>query len=160
PGLVGMRVFGYSSQSGSWGLSMLSLVLEGRPALSWLGETYLRYGKGLSLAFVLGASVWPWPRPDTVFVRAGFIMLLFVSVIPGFGVQYLVWPVPWVVALGSEVTTVYLMAATALLFGYYSTAAGTFPWYLANSLARPAWTVPVLLLGLACWIVVCAITLL
>lgn len=160
PGLVGARVFGYSSQSGSWGLSLLSLVLEARPALAWLGEAYLRYGKGLSVALVLGASLWPRPRPDTVFFRAGLVMLLFVSVIPGFGVQYLVWPVPWVVALGSGVAALYLTAATALLIGYYSTAAGTFPWYLANSLARPAWTVPVVLLGLACWIIVCAITLL
>jgi len=159
PTLVGMRVFGYSSQSGSWGLSLLSVVLEARPALAWLGEAYLRYGKGLSLALVLGASLWPRPRLDTVFFHAGLVMLLFLSVIPGFGVQYLVWPVPWVVALGSRVTALYFTAATAFLVAYYSTAAGTFPWYLANSLARPAWTVPVILLGLACWTVVCAITL-
>jgi hypothetical protein len=86
-------------------------------------------------------------------------MFVFVSVIPGFGVQYLVWHVPWVVGLGSGATAAYFASASALLIGYYSTAAGGFPWYLANSLARPAWTLPVVLLGLVCWIVVCVITI-
>src|SRR5260370_14589294 len=82
-------------------------------------------------------------------------MFLFVSVIPGFGVQYLVWLVPWAVGQGPGPRAAYYIAGTAFLFGYYTTAAGTFPWYLANSLERPGWSGTVLGLGLICWVVVC-----
>jgi hypothetical protein len=159
PELVVTRVFGYTSQLGSWGLSLLALIIRENARLSWLGDLYLKYGRILSLCLVLGTSLWPRPRSrrDVLFVQAGFVMLVFVSVIPGFGVQYLVWLVPWVVGLGSGPTVAYYLAGTAFLFSYYSTAAGTFPWYLANSLARPAWSSTVLGLGLICWVVVCSI---
>ena len=161
PELVVTRVFGYSSQSGSWGLSLLALILRENAGLSSLDDLYGRYGKILSFCLVVGASLWPRPlsRRSALFIRAGFLMFLFVSVIPGFGVQYLVWLVPWVVGLGFGPTAAYHIAATAFLVAYYSTAAGEFPWYLANSLARPAWSGTVLGLGLICWVVVCSIAL-
>jgi hypothetical protein len=159
PSLLLSQVFGYRSQSGSWGLSLLALVLQQSSGLSWMAHVYLRHGTIAALSLLLTFSCWPAPRRDTLFVHAGLVMFLFVSVIPGFGVQYLVWLVPWVVGLGSGPTVAYFSSASALLIGYYSTAAGGFPWYLANSLARPAWTLPVVLLGLVCWIVVCAITI-
>lgn len=160
PELVVTRVFGYSSQFGSWGLSLLALVLRQSARLSWLGDLYVRHGKILGLLVVLGASLWlrPRGRRNGLFIRAGFLMFLFVSVIPGFGVQYLVWLVPWVVSLGFGPTAAYHVAGTAFLFAYYTTAAGTFPWYLANSLERPAWSDTVLSLGLISWVVVCSIT--
>lgn len=159
PELVVTRVFGYSSQFGSWGLSLLALVLRQDERFSWLGDLYVRHGKILSLCVVVGVSLWPRfrPRRNVLFIQAGFLMFMFVSVIPGFGVQYLVWLVPWVVGLGSGPTAAYYIAGTALLVGYYSTAAGKFPWYLANSLERPAWSGTVVGLGLICWVVVCAI---
>ena len=157
PALVVTRVFGYRSQSGSWGLSLLALLLGQTPHLAWLGETYARHGTLLSLGLVLGASLWRRPlyRADALFTRAGLVMCLFVSVIPGFGVQYLVWLVPWAVGLGSGPTAAYYIAGTGFLFGYYSATAGAFPWYLANSLERSAWSAKVLGLGLICWVVVC-----
>ena len=157
PGAVLGGVFGYRSQPGSWGLSLLALVLQQDPGWAWLGMMYLRYGTILVLALILAVSLRPRPRRERLFLHVGLLMFLFVSVIPGFGVQYLVWLVPWVVALGGAATLAYFASASALLVAYYSSAAGGFPWYLANSLARPAWTLPVVLLGLACWIVVCAI---
>lgn len=158
PDLLLLRVFGYRSQAGSWGLSLLALVLRQDPGWSWLGEIYLHHGTILALGLVLAVSVWPPPRRERLFLHVGLLMFLFISMIPGFGVQYLVWLVPWVVGLGSGATVAYFASASALLIAYYSAAAGEFPWHLANSLARPAWTLPVVLLGLACWIVVCAIT--
>jgi hypothetical protein len=92
-------------------------------------------------------------------MRAGFLLFLFLSLTPGFGVQYLAWLVPWVVVLGERVTGVYYLAGTTFLLAYYTTAAGRFPWYLANSLERTAWTPAVIYLGLVCWIVICCIAL-
>lgn len=85
-------------------------------------------------------------------------MYLLVSSAPWFGVQYLAWLVPWVVAFGAGATATYYVAGTVLLSAYYSAAAGQFLWYLANSLERPPWTGTVMCLGRLCWVVVCYIT--
>ena len=76
------------------------------------------------------------------------------------GVQYLAWLVPWVVALGARPVLAFSAAGAAFLAAYYTSAAGEFPWFLANSLKRPAWNGAVLVLGLICWITVCWITVL
>jgi glycosyl transferase family 87 len=161
PELVMTRVFGYSSQSGPWGLSLLALASLQSPHLAWLYDLHGRYGKLLSLCLVLGASLWPRPRPgrNALLMQAGFLMFLFVCLIPGFGVQYLAWLVPWVVMLGTRSTATYYLAGTVFLFAYYTAAAAGFPWYFANSLERPAWTAAVIWLGLICWVVVCCIAL-
>lgn len=160
PQLVTARVFGYGSQSGTWGLSFLALASRESTRFAWLYEAHVRYGKILSLCIVLAASLWPRLRPGrhALFLRDGFVMFLFVSSLPGFGVQYLAWLVPWVVALGVWPTAAYYLAGTFFLFSYYDAAAGSFPWYFANTLARSAWTGTVLRSGLLCWIVVCGIT--
>lgn len=160
PEVVIPRILGYGSQSGPWGLSLLAVASLQSPHLAWLHDLYARYGKILSLGLVLAASWWPRPRPleNALFKRAGFLLFLFLSLTPGFGVQYLAWLVPWVVALGVRPTATYYLAGALFQFAYYTAAAGGFPWDLANSLERPAWTTTVLGLGLICWIVVCAIT--
>ena len=161
PELVMTRVFGYSSQPGPWGLSLLALASLRSPLLAWVYDLHARYGKLLSLSLVLGASLWPRHRPgrNALLMQAGFLMFLFVSLTPGFGVQYLAWLVPWVVALGARPTATYYLAGTVFLFAYYTAAAAGFPWYLANSLEHPAWTPTVIWLGLICWVVVCCIAL-
>jgi hypothetical protein len=86
PELVMTRVFGYSSQPGPWGLSLLALVSLRSPHLAWVYDLHARYGKLLSLCLVLGASLWPRPRSgrNALFMQAGFLMFLFVSLTPGF----------------------------------------------------------------------------
>jgi hypothetical protein len=160
PGLVLARVFGYRSQFGTWELSLLALVSQGGPRTAWLYDAYARSGKILSVCLVLGASLWPRPRePKFLLLQIGFLMFVLVSSVPGFGVQYLAWLVPWVVVLGLGATAAYYTAGAALLVAYYITAAGRFPWYLANSLEHPAWNGRTISLGLICWVVVCRITL-
>ncbi|HUP35899.1 MAG TPA: glycosyltransferase 87 family protein [Candidatus Limnocylindria bacterium] len=161
PELVITRVFGYGSQAGAWGLSLLALASAKSPHFAWLHDLHAGYGRIVSLCLVLGASFWPRPRPsrNALFMRTGFVMFVFLSLAPGFGVQYLAWLVPWVVALGARPTAMYYVAGSVFLLAYYTAAAGRFPWYLANSLERPAWTALVIFLGLTCWVVVCGIAL-
>jgi len=162
PELVVTRVFGYgSSQFGSWGLSLLAVASQESTRLVWMYSAYSKYGKVISLCLVLGASLWlsSRSREAALFYRAGFLMFLFVSSIPGFGVQYLSWLVPWVVALGAWPTATYYMAGAVFMGFYYHAAAGTFPWHFANGLARSPWTNAVIGLGLICWVVVCCNTL-
>lgn len=161
PELIITNVLGYRSQAGPWGLSLLALASLHSPHLAWLHDVYARFGKILAVGLVLAASWWPPARPlqNALFVRAGFLLFLFLSVAPGFGVQYLAWLVPWVVARGAGPTAIYYLAGGLFLLAYYTPAGGGFPWDLANTLGRPAWTPTVLGLGLICWIVICAITL-
>ena len=161
PELMITNVFGYGSQSGLWGLSLLALASREILHLSWLYEFYAQHGKILSLCFVLAATLWlgPHPAPSALFKQAGFLMFLFVSMTPGFGVQYLAWLVPWVVVLGWRPTVTYYLVGGVFLSAYYTAAAGRFPWYLANSLEHRAWTGIVLSLGLICWLVVCRTSL-
>ena len=78
---------------------------------------------------MLAGSWWPRPRPfpNALFVRAGFIIFLFLSVAPGFGVQYLAWLVPWVVARGVRPTAIFYLAGALFLLAYYTPAGGGFP---------------------------------
>jgi hypothetical protein len=161
PELVFTRVFGYKSQVGTWGLSLLARATDVVLGTTWLASTYEPLGRLLSLGLVFVASVWPRPRPEqgALLLRVGFLMFLLVAAAPGFGVQYLAWLVPWVVAVGLAATLAYYLTGSAFLIAYYTAAAGTFPWFLANSLSRPAWNGTVLGLGFLCWITVCGISL-
>lgn len=161
PELVIRSVAGYGSQSGPWGLSLLALASLHSPHLAWFHDLYARYGKILSVGLVLVASWWPRPRslPHPLLMRAGLLMFLFLSLTPGFGVQYLAWLVPWVVARGVRPTLIYYLAGGVFLCAYYTHAAGGIPWDLTDTPGRFAWTPTVLGLGLICWVVVCAITL-
>lgn len=161
PEVVVPRVSGYSSQSGSWGISLLALSALQIQPLAWLYDLSARYGKVVSVGLVVIASWWPGPRyrESALFLRIGFLLFLFLAVTPGFGAQYLVWLVPWVVALGVGPTAAYYVVGAFFLFAYYTAAAGGFPWDLANSLEHPPWTATVLGLGLICWLVICRLTL-
>lgn len=160
PKLVITSVMGYGSQSGPWGLSLLALASLHSPYVAGFHDLYTRYGKLASVGLVLVASWWPRPRslPHLLLLRAGLLMFLFLSLTPGFGVQYLTWLVPWVVARGVGPTLIYYLAGGVFLCAYYTHAAGGIPWDLANTLARPVWSPTVLGLGLICWVVVCGIT--
>jgi hypothetical protein len=161
PALVLTRVVGYRSQSGTWGLSLLILAFQAGARSAWLCDAYERWGNILSVGLVLGASLWPRPRlgPDSLLLRTGFLMYLLVASAPGFGVQYLTWLVPWVVVLGITPTAIFYLSSTLFLAAYYTAAAARFPWYLANSLERPAWNASVIGLGFVCWVVVCWVAL-
>lgn len=132
-------ILGYSSQAGSWGLSLLALAISENIGLSWASDLQARYGKIFSLCLLLAASLWlrSRSRASALFLHAGLLVFLFVSSIPGFGVQYLAWLVPWVVELGPRPTAILYLTGTAFLLAYYRSAAtGPFPWYAANT--RPS----------------------
>jgi len=162
PAPVLTSILGYSSQPGSWGLSLLALAISESTRLSWASDMQARYGKIFSLCLLLAASLWlrSRSRESALFLHAGLLMFLFVSSTPGFGVQYLAWLIPWVVELGPRPTAVLYVTGTAFLLAYYrSAASGPFPWYVANTLAHPPWNATVLALGFICWVAVCSITL-
>jgi hypothetical protein len=59
----------------------------------------------------------------SLFIQCGFVVALFLFLTPGFGVQYLVWLVPFTIAAGLRPTLIYYVIGSiyiALAFGQWS----------------------------------------
>jgi tetratricopeptide (TPR) repeat protein len=68
----------------------------------------------------------------SVYTQVGAALFFLLSVCSGFGVQYLVWLVPWIVGVGIVPAAFFTLASGAFLFLVYNWSAGGFPWYLAD----------------------------
>lgn len=123
PGIL-MKVFGYSSIYGVWGLTKLAVLLTGTPVfLNWpydptgshaIFQTIL---KVLGFIVIVVLSFWMNHRePKASLLRqCGLVVAIFLFLTPGFGVQYLVWLVPFVTAAGFRATAIYYFTTTCLL---------------------------------------------
>ena len=66
-----------------------------------------------------------------LFAQCGLLMTFTLFCGPGFGVQYLAWPVPFVACLGLSAAVMFYIAAGSFLFVAYNYWAGGLPWYAA-----------------------------
>jgi len=153
PALVARNVFGYSPQSGIWGLPAFVTIL-GTPEFL---AVFAQVTKVASIALMVVASIWMnrgERRPHRLLQCAllSFVLLAFT---PGFGVQYLAWVVPFTCLLRLREALAFHASAAVFLFSYYTRAGGGFPWYLANSVIHKVWNLPMVMLGLVCWGIVC-----
>jgi glycosyl transferase family 87 len=151
PVLIIRRMLSYTSHVNWWGITRLTRKLPGR--LRWMKHFYDRYGRFVVLGAVGGASLWLRrlkPTPP-LFMQCGFLAFLFMALTPGFGVQYLVWLVPWVAGLGLRATAVYHVTSGVFLFLVYTYWSGGFPWHSAQS-RNWGWHHPIVIFELACWI--------
>jgi hypothetical protein len=155
PLLIATNVFGYSPQSGMWGLSSLILALWSKSAF----RVFALVSRPVLLLSLGVLSLWmnSWTRKPALFAQCGFLAFFVLAASPGFGVQYLVWLVPWTCLLRFREALAFHAAAGIFLFVYYSRGAGGFPWYLANSAKIPVWNSSLILIGLVCWLVVCSL---
>ena len=121
---------------------------------------YAALGKVLTLSILLAVSflINRCERKPDLFQQCGCVAFLFLFFASGFGVQYLVWLVPWSVGVGATLFPFYYCVSSAFLFIVYTVWSGRFPWYYANSSivsSLPLW--PRLLmfsLAITCWIAV------
>ncbi len=126
PGIL-KKVFGYASIYGIWGITKLVVMLAGPPAfLHWPYDptgwhaTFAGMLKWTAIILIVMVSYLLNRRePKTHLLKQlGFIVAIFLFLTPGFGVQYLVWLVPFVTAAGLRATAVYYFTTTVfLLFG-------------------------------------------
>lgn len=153
PRLVWDHVFGYAPQSGAWGVSRL--------ILAWIPQqnlpAYIGSFKFLALALIVVVSLWMnrGERRPRIELQISLLLFLLLSLTPGFGVQYLAWLAPWTALLTFRQALLFHLTGGIFLFAYYSRAAGSFPWYLADSVLHPVWHGSVVYLGLLCWMTVC-----
>jgi hypothetical protein len=124
------NLFGYSSLSGHWGSTWLWAKLH-LPKL----DSFVRLEKLFMLAVILVASVWmnaKRPRAP-LYTQWGVLLFLFMFFTPGFGIQYLIWLVPWVVTLGTVVTLTHYVLNSLFVFLVYTYWCQGLPWYFANA---------------------------
>ncbi len=154
PQFIIQRVFGYGSSYGQWGISRLLVLLSSSSdALTQLNNAYAHFGKYVALTSVLATSFWMnrFLQRVPLFLQCGFIALLFLTLSPGFGVQYLAWLVPWVVALDVGAMLIFYTTSGVFLFLVYTFWSHRFPWYFADS-PPYGWRGYIIAFDLLCWV--------
>ena len=157
PVFIAKRVLGYGSIYGQWGLGRLLVSTAPFAALSLV---YQQYGKYLALAAVVAAALVmnARPRRPSLFRQLGFTVFLFLSLAPGFGIQYLAWLVPWVAGLGLGATLLYCLASGLFQFFVYDFWSGGLPWFFADSDFVGPWRGVIVYYEILCWATVVALT--
>lgn len=155
PEVVLTSVFGYKSSTGVWGLSWILARIAARvPALTPIQSAYVDFADAViflmigALSFLMSRR----PLPRDLFAQCGLVMLVFVALAPGFGVQYVAWVLPWVILLEASGAALLYSTSAVFLFAVYNLWAGGLPWYLADSIQIGAWRGPLALLQVLCWI--------
>jgi hypothetical protein len=162
PILIAHKMLGYGGLYHRWGWSLLLyiLFLPGRklPLIDYdaaiLHQFLFAYFKYLLMTVIIFLS-WRMNRetskkPSLVF-QCGAIVSLFLTLTPGFGVQYLAWLIPFVITLGAYRTIFYYLSSGAYLIGIYSLwSDGT--WYYADSTKHWPANIWVYMLSLLCWL--------
>jgi hypothetical protein len=132
PLAVWHSVFGYGSSYGQWGFTLLASIIS--PPTLLHGE-FDPVGAHKHIASILkGATVMvvvllAWclnrkDRPD-LFIQVGLITAITLFLAPGFGIQYLVWLVPFVIFLGLRAALAYYLIVTLYLLRAYFCIAGS-----------------------------------
>jgi hypothetical protein len=124
------RILAPTSSHGIWGYTVP--LVQGPRILSLLGfsqlgfvpdfliHTFEVYGIGLSWIWAVVFGLWAWRRNEEDLWRAALLFLLGLYVVgPGFGVQYLVWVVPFWVLVQPLGSVLYSTLAGAYLAGTY-----------------------------------------
>lgn len=136
------NVFMYSGFPGEWGvLSILGVLAKTVPATAdsalALAKLHVAYGPYVVLAVAaLLAAAW-WRRGAAtreLGAAVSLLLVLMLIVAPGFGVQYLLWPLALLPLLVTR--RLYLAVAgvtSAFLFYTYTIWAEGFPWWYAES---------------------------
>ncbi len=156
PRLIWSHVFGYSPQTGIWGISRFVAAL-GTEAQA---QTYAHFAKGALLLLLGAVSLWlNLRRPQSpIVLQCALLAFVLVSLTPGFGVQYLAWLAPWACLFNARQAAAFHSIGGLFLTWYYTRAAHGFPWYLANSAATQVWSGSLIFVGLLCWLVIVWLT--
>ncbi len=129
--------FSYNSFYGSWGVSrILSSTL---PSNHWLNNFYSSQSKFLIIFLIITMSLFMnfIGKKIPIFIQVGFTFFIFLGLSPGFGIQYLFWLLPWVLALGLEAALIYYVTSGIYAVMVYNFWSGGFPWNFASADAKP-----------------------
>ena len=151
PTTILKSVFGYGPIYGSWGIPQLLAIVS---TVEYAHQPYEPLGihavvasilKYLTLSLICAVSIWMNFRKTrpSLLTQCGIVVSLFLFLTPGFGPQYLVWLVPFVLALGvREALAYYCVGGLYLAYKYLG---------FTESTASYVWTIG-LILALSCWL--------
>lgn len=160
------RLLAYSGYAGKWGIPAVLLEAEkliAAPRTTVMFDIalwYARHGKYLVLGVLALILLIFWKRVRTseerVEVLVQTIPVVYLTVLflgPGFGVQYLLWPIPLLLATFGR-RLAYTIAATfsAYSFAAYTIWSGGFPWWYADSMAPHPLKHWIVWLGIPVWL--------
>jgi len=129
PKAIGAAVFAYKSIYGNWGWPLLA-VLTFPEVPTYLHKPYDAQGSHAVLAHILkfttialNCAFAVWLNRDrkkpSLLLQCGLMIAIVLFMAPGFGSQYLVWPVPFIAALGVRPTLLYYVTSGIYLVGVF-----------------------------------------
>ncbi len=152
PSAILRRMLGYRSLYGHWGFSFLSTHFLGDDY--WLNGKFRKWGAHMALAAIGLISLGMdriRPKPS-LFSQVGLIFFCFLSLTNGFGVQHLVWLMPWAVGLGAVPAMFFYAAGGAFLVLVYNYWSNGLPWYLADAIRMGDYQGHLDYFQLLCWL--------
>jgi len=161
---------GYAGSASHWGLG---LVLRHLPFIGPdLGKGFNASGRYI-LLLTLTLVGWKLNRNGpriALFCQFGISFFLILLLMPGFGIQYLLWLTPWLAILPWRAAAIHLAASAAFCTVTYTYLCGGLPWYYAcgfiSDMKSSTWLDITWLgitsrsidgLGLTTWLTVCFI---
>jgi hypothetical protein len=140
---------GYRGLYGRWGIS---LILVGSPISKAGHEIAYRILQLLVIALTLVLAVYLNRRKIDLLYQIGLIFFLLFLLTPAHALQYLAWPVPFILVLRFWWSLAYYTSAGLYLFltyNYWSQG----KWYFADSHITAELDVASYLAGFVCWCV-------
>ncbi len=152
PQTIGTSMLTYSGLYKFWGIPAVSLLIGADGIYLW----YERLGKFVALGVVgVAAVVIRYRgRRDDMLNNCGLSAALFLLFTPGFGVQYLVYLVPWLAAARGIIGAGFYAISGTFMVAVYTWGCGGFPWYSANFFSTKFMPPHVFFLGLATWVAI------
>ncbi len=129
------QVFGYTGFVRAWGIPLLAHVLQATTGvqlpLGWLPFALVSALAGL---WWFNRSAEPVRLP--ALIATTYLIALFLA--PGFGVQYLYWPLPFLAfALPRRAALAFHALVSLYVFALYTVWSKGWPWWFADSPGSP-----------------------
>jgi hypothetical protein len=129
------QVFGYTGFVRAWGIPLIAHVLQATTGvhvpLGWLPFALVSALVGL---WWFNRNAEPEQLP--ALIATTYLVALFLA--PGFGVQYLYWPLPFLAfALPRRAAVAFHALVSVYLFALYTAWSKGWPWWFADSPGSP-----------------------
>jgi len=147
PLVIGKATLGYRGMYGQWGISR---ILLGFTTSLTFHKIAARLTQTLIIVLTLALSVYLNRRKIDLVYQIGLIFFALFFLSSGVAVQYLSWPVPFILALGFWWSLAYYTSAGLYIFLSYNHWSGG-QWYFAESHINPYSSVAGYMAGLLCW---------
>ncbi len=109
---------GYRSLVGQWGWAGIWHIYDPNVVGYARGASRAQHVASIGLVLVLPVVVWLWRRaaPEVLVLAVLYVFLVLTA---GFGVQYLMWPLPLAVAYATARTWAYVVTSFAYVAVFY-----------------------------------------